>query len=411
MNGMKDYIVLFPETFLWFNTSEGVFYNAKEKVVFNFRCNDLIYNYCLLFNDPANLYSVIIDNADRQDSSFSSWIDCIVKSKMGVLYSIEKEAEKPFSLPPILNLRNEIEESQLDKSKYYSPINFAECLNELSFFLGGEELSTEEQSYYKQVLYPFSRQSFLELNEIRSFLENSNITHLKQVNLIGTDLFKYPCFEDLIKLLVSQGISVSCYMLGRYADSFNQILEILKNTDFILKLYFFNIDNFVKIQNCIRDCGIKYNWVFLIKNEADFHLCERLISEHSLEQSDILPLLTNNNFDFFKDNIFISMDNIKNVSLTKQNIFCNQAINSNYWGHLFILPDGNVYGNLNKKPLGTVREDAMELIKREIYDLNSSWKCTREKVMPCKECIYRNLCPPPSNYEFYLNRFNLCTIK
>lgn len=408
---MKEYIVLFPETFIWFNKTEGVFYNSKEKKIFRFRCNDLIYNYCTLLNDPVNLYAVVIDNADRQDLLFASWIETIVKYKTGAIYSMENEAEKPFGFPPILNLRNEIEESQIDRSKYYSSINIAECLNEMSFFLGGEVMPEDERNYYKQILYPFSQRSFLEWDKIRSFLENSNITHLRQINIICTDLLKYPNFEDLIRLLVSYGISVSCYMQGRYTDTFIQVLEILKNTDFTLKLYFSEIEDFIKIQNHIKDHDIQYNWIFIIRNEDDFLLCERLISEHNLEQPEILPVLSNNNLDFFKDNIFISLDHIENTSLTKQNIFCNQVLNSNYWGHLFILPDGNVYGNLNKKPLGTVREDAMELIKREIYDTDSSWKCTREKVVPCKECIYRNLCPPPSNYEFYLNRFNLCKIK
>jgi len=408
---MKDCIVLFPETFIRFNKTKGVFYNSKEKKTFLFRCNDLIYKYCMLINDPVNLYAVVIDNADKQDLLFSSWIDCIVKYKIGAIYFMENEEGKPFSFPPILNLRNEIEESQLDKSKYYSSINIAECLNEMSFFLGGGVLPEEEQDYYKQILYPVNQQSFLEVNEIRFFLENTNITHLRQINIICTVLLMYPNFEDLIRLFVSCGISVSFYMQGRYTDSFIQILEILKNTDFTLKLYFFAMEEFIKIQNCIKNYNIHYNWIFLIKNEDDFLLCEKLIKEHSLEQTDILPVLTSSNFELFKDNIFISLDNIENLSLTKQTVFCNQVINSNYWGHLFILPDGNVYSNLNKKPLGTVQEDAMELIKREIYDPDSSWKCTREKVIPCKECIYRNLCPPPSNYEFYLNRFNLCTIR
>ncbi|RNC67100.1 TIGR04150 pseudo-rSAM protein [Proteiniphilum sp. X52] len=408
---MKDFIVLFPETFLWFNESEGLFYNSNAKKFFTFSCNELIHNYCLLFNDPANLYSVAIDHSDKQDALFSSWLDSIVKYKIGAIYSIENEEKKPFSLPPILNLRDEIEEAQLDKNKYYSSINIAEFLNEMSFFLSGGGLPDEEREYYKQIIYPYSEESFLELGVIHSFLEKSNTTHLRQVNLICSDQLIYPNIRDLIGLFVTHGIYVTCYMPGRYTDAFLQIIDILQSTNFTLKLYFITIGDFTKIQDYIKDYSIQYNWVFLIKNENDFLLCEKIIKDHNLTKSDILPVLTSRNFDFFEENIFISRDNIENLSLTKQNVFCNQSINSNYWGHLFILPDGNVYGNLNKKPLGSMREDAMELIKREINDPESSWKCTREKVTPCKDCIFRNLCPPPSNYEFYLNRFNLCTIK
>jgi pseudo-rSAM protein len=338
-------------------------------------------------------------------------MDSIVKFKIGAIYSIENDAKKPFSLPPIMNLRNEIEEAQLDKNKYYSSINIAEFLHEMSFFLSGGELPEGERDYYKQIFYPFSQQSFLELGVIRSFLEKSNITHLRQVNLICSDQLRYLGFKDLIGLFVTHGLSVTCYMPGKYTESFLQIIEVLKTTDFSLKMYFTTIEDFTKIQNYIKDYCIQYNWIFLIKNENDFLLCEKIIKNHNLTKSDILPVLTGSNLDFFEENIFISRDNIESLSLTKQNVFCNQSINSNFWGHLFILPDGNVYGNLNKKPLGSMWEDAMELIKREINDPESSWKCTREKVTPCTDCIYRNLCPPPSNYEFYLNRFNLCAIK
>lgn len=407
---MKNYIVLFPETFLWFDKSEGVFDNSKEQKVFRFHCNDLICSFCMAFHDPINLYAAEIENANKKNASFSSWIDCIVNHKIGAIYSIEDDAWKPFSFPPILNLRGEIEESQINKSRYYSSVNIAECLSEMSFFLIGGGLSKEEQDYYKQIIYPCNQQFILGLERICSFLENSNITHLRQVNLICSDQLIYPGFKNLIGLLVKLGVSVTCYMQGRYTDPFVQIVEKLENTDFVLKLYFSTREDFIRIQSYVKEGNIQCNWIFLIKNEDDFYLCEDLIKQYSLTQTDIFPVLTNSNLDFFRDNIFISLDNIENISLTKQNIFCNQVLNSNYWGHLFILPDGYVYGNLNKKPLGTVQEDAMELIRREINAPDSSWKCTREKVMPCQKCIYRNLCPPPSNYEFYLNKFNLCVI-
>ncbi len=408
---MKEYIELYPDTFLWFNRSTGLFYNCKEKTIFNFGCSDLIYKYCVSINDPTNLYVISLDEIDRQDPSFLLWIDQIEKNKMGVVYSKEREEEKPISFPPILNLRNEIEEFELNNNKYYSSINYAECLNEMSFFFGGEELPVGELDYYKQVLYPFSYRSFLELNDIRSFLQTSNITHVYQINIICNDLLRYADIKGLVQLLVSYAIPITYYLQGRNVDYIKRIISILKDTNSRIKLYFFDIENFKKTQDYLKDCDINYGWIFLIKNEEDLFLSEKLICEYNLEQTDIWPVLTNSNIDFFKENVYTSLDDIDNASLTKQNIFCNQVLNTNYWGHLFILPDGRVYGNLNTKPLGTVKEDAMELIKREIKAPDSSWKCTRKKIVPCKECVYRNLCPPPSGYEFYLNTFNLCMIR
>lgn len=56
--------------------------------------------------------------------------------------------KKPFSLPPILNLRHELEERRMDDF-YYRPINIANNFHEVTFLLGGERMSEEETGYYK----------------------------------------------------------------------------------------------------------------------------------------------------------------------------------------------------------------------------------------------------------------------
>jgi pseudo-rSAM protein len=362
-------------------------------------------------SDPINLYVVNVDRQDREDALFSSWIRDIEKYKIGFVYSGDENRGKPYSFPPILNLRHEIEESQIDENRYYSSINTADCLNEISFFLGGKELPDKEKDYFKQILYPYSRKSFMSYSRLCSFLNISNITHLRQINIICSDLLRFPNFENLLRLLASYGTSITYYLEGDNTTVIEKIAQILKGSKFSLKLYFKDVHSFINVQNAVIEYDIDYNWVFLIENENDLLHCEKIVGEYNLDQTDIWPVLTDTNIDFFKENIFTSFDDIEDALLTKQNIFCNQSINSNCWGHLFVLPDNNVYGNLNKKPLGTTEEDATKLIRSEIKNPESSWKCTREKVVPCKDCIYRNLCPPPSNYEFYLDKFNLCTIE
>ena len=46
---------------------------------------------------------------------------------------------------------------------------------------------------------------------------------------------------------------------------------------------------------------------------------------------------------------------------------------------------------------------------KEIHE-SKNWFRTRSKVKPCKSCIYNALCPPISNYEYYLKEYNLCNI-
>jgi hypothetical protein len=50
-----------------------------------------------------------------------------------------------------------------------------------------------------------------------------------------------------------------------------------------------------------------------------------------------------------------------------------------------------------------------EMIVKEFTEVRS-WLKTRMEVSPCKDCYYRLLCPPITNYENYLNKFNFCKI-
>ena len=54
-------------------------------------------------------------------------------------------------------------------------------------------------------------------------------------------------------------------------------------------------------------------------------------------------------------------------------------------------------------------DDFREMIVKEIIR-GKSWKLTRRKVMPCKKCVYCDICPPISNYEKAIGKYNLCKI-
>lgn len=55
------------------------------------------------------------------------------------------------------------------------------------------------------------------------------------------------------------------------------------------------------------------------------------------------------------------------------------------------------------------RDTLLYSIKRELKE-GTSWKLLRKDVTPCKDCPFQLLCPPVSNYDFALNKHNLCTI-
>jgi pseudo-rSAM protein len=111
---------------------------------------------------------------------------------------------------------------------------------------------------------------------------------------------------------------------------------------------------------------------------------------------------------FFEENVFINQNDILETKLSKREIFAHQAVNTNFFGTLTILPNGEVYSNLNCKPIGAINDSIYDLIITEL-DKNYSWRLLRNQK-PCTDCLFQWLCPSLSNYELVIERINLCNI-
>ncbi len=90
-------------------------------------------------------------------------------------------------------------------------------------------------------------------------------------------------------------------------------------------------------------------------------------------------------------------------------IFRNQKLNSNFFGKLYVLPDGSVKANMNSTILGNINTNSLlEIIYLELHK-NTAWRKVRDEE-PCNACLYQFLCPAPSNYEMVISEPNLCNI-
>jgi pseudo-rSAM protein len=113
---------------------------------------------------------------------------------------------------------------------------------------------------------------------------------------------------------------------------------------------------------------------------------------------------------FFKENIFLSKEDILSTHISIKNIFANQSINIFDFGKINIMPDGNVFSNLNHPSLGNIYTSSIyDLVRKELFE-GKSWLRIRNQA-PCNECVYQWLCPPPTNYEIAIGYTNLCHVK
>lgn len=401
------YYTLFPDTFLWTNETEGVMYSAKEHTYLSFDICGLIGKYCLELNELRNLYVVDVSQEDWQDIELKIWMLNTVKNKMGCLIEYSDAEPRPISFPPLLSLQSDVDRIEHEKGREvgeYVAYNW----NELSLFLGGK---SEYPDYCRQFPYPVASEHLLDIHALEHFWATADNTYLVQINVIG-DMLLYPDREQLMCLLDSLSTKVCFYMLG---DGRQKVEDLINSQGFDtekyeLKLYYVGQDSFDEINQLLADASIPFSWLYIVSGESDMERMDVIQQSNASADISPCPVFTGDNLEFFEQCIYIFKEDISDCSYDKKDIFAHQVMNSNYWGRLSILPDGNVYSNINNSPIGTMEDSVYDLLIKEMKS-RSAWRLTRDIVPECEKCLYRYLCPPPSNYGFVIGKFNLCHMK
>lgn len=92
-------LVLFPDTFLWFNEKQGVFYNCNSSSILRFNVTPTLFPYCEKISEIHNMYKIAIGNNEE----VLCWIQEIVNTHMGVVCD-GSEAEHMFYSSPSFKL-------------------------------------------------------------------------------------------------------------------------------------------------------------------------------------------------------------------------------------------------------------------------------------------------------------------
>ncbi len=158
-----------------------------------------------------------------------------------------------------------------------------------------------------------------------------------------------------------------------------------------------------------RSLGDLVSYRFEVASEVDCQAAVGLAEDAAIEKYQLFPVYTGNNLDFFRKNVFLTHEDILATRLTMRDFFRRRAINENDFGKLHILPNGDIYANRHYPALGNVAtHDFLTIIQKEIKE-GCSWLRIRNQE-PCANCLYRDLCPSPSDYELEIGCPNLCCI-
>lgn len=256
----------------------------------------------------------------------------------------------------------------------------------------------------------------IQINESQA--STPNIYNL--FNKLITEISEYP-FLDLINIIcdINFNNNTTQSFLNTLKENNKRIVIHLNIDEFIRNYNKFqnNLEYLIYIQHDYTDLNRIFSihsehkncqFIYLVKSEEDFvHF--KILNEKLANFVTIKPLY-DNNYNFFREYVYVGKKDLLNQRLSISEILTNKILNKYFFGKLLIYDNGEMRSNLFSE-IGLNLSNAT-LTDQILFELknNISWMKVRKNVKPCSNCIYNSLCPPISNYEIQLNKFNLCTI-
>ena len=404
---------LIIETYVHISLSpRGVlFYNTLDsKILESDNNNVLLIADKLLTNE--NRYCTLIKEKDLKNKEISDFINDLKMNFMGDVIPIDYSKSAPIQLSPLLDIQNEISSKSLmsDPAVGKNVLNY---LYELNIYLNGTCQNTCEACLdtYKQITCcrKTSIKKEFELDELKRLVHETKNSNLSKINILGGNILNYSHFDELIEISADTRFSI---VLNLHICNFEKRITTLHQSNITLNLIIDFNSKWDELKSRISETlnlKLKTTYTFILSSIKEVERAESIIKEYKIQNFDFKPFYNGQNTEFFQNEVFLSKDDILEKPISMKGIFRNSIINTNYFGVLSIANDGKVYADLNKDVIGNIYEDSIkDCIFREITK-GKSWFRVRN-IGKCKDCLYRELCPPISNYETALNKENLCHI-
>jgi len=411
MNDQQSYwLIIEPYVHISLTSKNVLFYNTLDSSLIESSEPEVIEISEKLLN-AKNRYCVLFTENDFKSLIKVKMIDSLRDKFMGDIIPITLSKSEPAQLSPILNIQSDKISKQFNrKIKIDKELKY---LHELNFFVN--EFCTKDclncTDMYKQFKYckNTNRNCELSLCEIIRVLKEVESSSLCTLNFFGGNLLMYSEFDKLIELFGKTNYSTNLYVNIENVDK-----TVTKGNSNNLK-WIFLIDlsrEFEAVRLKINeslDNGLNGTYTFIVSSYEEVEKAETLINDCKIENFDFRPFYNKENIEFFYNEVYLTKADVLENIISMKEIFKNRTINSCFFGVLNVDNNGDVYADLNANPVGNIFENSInECIYNEI-SLGESWFRIRNKGK-CSDCLYKDLCPPLSNYETVLNKENLCCI-
>jgi len=409
------WLYLEPFVHLTQQKNHVLLYNTLNRKMFEPALSDEITRLVRELGVESNGYVIPVDAADLEKETVKQFISRLTRLHMGGLLPVTLSRGKPLNILPRPAFKRGLKPYEAGIER--PGIRPQDYLHEISLHLnaGHSELTRLFPDAFYQFAFPFGGKQFgttLEPSLFTKLLAEFSSLSPLAINIFGADPAAYSHWVELVALLKQTGFSVKYHFSLPQAAA--APLDTLGRRDKIalfvtFPFYTENLETIEKLEDDPRKKGrLEYN--FILRDTDDLDKAQQLIAHFKLRNSFLKPCFTGANQQFFEQHVFITTDDVAGSKPDQKQIFSRITFNENDFGKFTILPDGTIFANVNDPALGNLHSmDGITMIETEM-NKGISWNRTRNRVSPCKSCVYNFLCPPVSSYEVFFNRFNLCHI-
>ena len=370
--------------------------------------------------EPDNGYVTGLDSGDMNEPDVQQLINQLEKYFMGDLLKAEWSEGKPVNILPEPYFKSYLTKESLQRQEVRESLNYDDYIHELDIYLSSRLPAGSPDPFpsaTRQFIFPgvtTTDNQELSWSHLEPFIRQVTRFRITQVHLSGTHIETYPHLDDLMDLLTNAGVPVKLhFQAAGFPDGLAAKILAYRRAKIVFHFsYPIDSDSFNNLINDLISSGkIKQSeFRFAVSSQEELVTSRQIIAALHLPNASIDPYYTGTNLDFFRQAVFITREDIRSSKPDQKEVFSRISVNESDFGKFTLLPDGNVYANLSDPPVGNILSNSPEeLILKELVD-GISWGRIRKKVTPCQDCLYHFLCPPVSNYELLLKRFNCCDV-
>lgn len=379
---MSDYwFTIEPYVFVDIKNKHVLLYNTLDGVTIE-STNEKIVELLQETLQEENCGVALLTHERYRQEEICCFVDELREKFMGDVINISLSDGKPVQILPFYNYSKEQE--LYKKNNFSSYKNILEKLFEISLYIDATTNITKLIHFL--ITLP------------------KNLTF----NIVG-NMEEVPNYSELFSYLDH------CSSPKNLLCSYKNIIPLqpifAHNFSYQISVSFpINVERWNHAMKVLLSQALPVEFVFEVSSEEDVQLSEQLIEQHQIDKYRLKPNYTGNNIRFFENEVFLSKEDILSTPMTMKDFFARQAMNLYDFGKITILPNGDVYANLNHPSLGNIYVNNIHEILHKEVEEGKSWFRVRNHP-PCTDCVYQWICPSPSNYEIAIGRSNLCHVK